>query len=100
MEGIGVDCDVLWEFLIYWGFIYSLIPPNHFNTRVPKLGLKVFLTAATVTRMRQTIMGLLLHVLLGRDRSIRLWLAHKAVTNPSKFQSAKRSNTLVLSCRS
>jgi hypothetical protein len=40
MRGVEVDCDVLQEFLTYWGFILSLIPPNHFNTRVPKLGLK------------------------------------------------------------
>jgi hypothetical protein len=39
MRGVEVDWDVLWEFLTYWGFIHSLIPPNHFNTRVPKLGL-------------------------------------------------------------
>jgi hypothetical protein len=43
IKGIGVDCDVLWKFLIYWGFIHSLIPPNHFNTRVPKLGLLWYL---------------------------------------------------------
>ena len=40
MKGIGVDCDVLWEFLIYWGFIHSPIHSNHFNTRIPKLGLR------------------------------------------------------------
>lgn len=39
MEGIEVDCNVLCKFLIYLGFIHSLIPPNHFNTKVPKLGL-------------------------------------------------------------
>jgi hypothetical protein len=26
--------------LIYWGFKHSSIPPNHFNPRVPKLGLR------------------------------------------------------------
>lgn len=40
MRGVQVDWDVLQEFLTYWGFIHSLIPPNHFNTRVPKLGLR------------------------------------------------------------
>jgi hypothetical protein len=29
----------LGEFLIYWGFKHSSIPPNHFNPIVPKLGL-------------------------------------------------------------
>jgi hypothetical protein len=27
--------------LIYWGFIHSSIPLNHFNTRVSKLGLRL-----------------------------------------------------------
>jgi hypothetical protein len=41
MRRIEVDWDVLGEFLIYWGFKHSSIPPNHFNPRVPKLGLSV-----------------------------------------------------------
>jgi hypothetical protein len=39
MRRIEVDWDVLGEFLIYWGFKHSSIPPNHFNPIVPKLGL-------------------------------------------------------------
>jgi hypothetical protein len=40
MRRIEVDWDVLGEFLIYWRFKHSSIPPNHFNPRIPKLGLK------------------------------------------------------------
>jgi hypothetical protein len=39
----------LGEFLIYWGFKHSSIPPNHFNPRVPKLGLIGCQTLAYIT---------------------------------------------------
>jgi hypothetical protein len=35
--------------LIYWGFKHSSIPPNHFNPRVPKLGLIGCQTLAYIT---------------------------------------------------
>jgi hypothetical protein len=40
MRWIGVDWDVLREYLIYWGFIPSPIPPKHSNPKVSKLSLK------------------------------------------------------------
>jgi hypothetical protein len=40
MRWIGVDWDVLREYLIYWGFIPSPIPPKHSNPKVSKLSLR------------------------------------------------------------
>jgi hypothetical protein len=52
IRGIGVDWDVLWEFLIYWGFKHSSIPSKHSNPRVSKLSLKCFLVRKAVSMGR------------------------------------------------
>jgi hypothetical protein len=57
MSEIGVDWDILREYLIYYGFIPSPIPPKHSNPKVSKLGLHVFSTTMHPTILAERVLA-------------------------------------------